>query len=145
MKKTPGHIIILHMCTINDNHIMYGSWDIEHNIQIFCHFGPYFALLPPITTKKSKFWKTEKKTTGDIIILHKCIKNHNHMLYCSLDMACNGCNCYFSFWVIFCPFTSLTAWKIKNLKKWKNSWRYHHFTIVYQKSWSYICYTIPEI
>ena len=24
MKKTPGGIIILHMCTINDYHIMYG-------------------------------------------------------------------------------------------------------------------------
>ena len=25
MKETPGDIIILHMCTINDNHMMYGS------------------------------------------------------------------------------------------------------------------------
>ena len=25
LKKTPGHIIILKMCTINENHIMYGS------------------------------------------------------------------------------------------------------------------------
>ena len=25
MKKTPGDIIILHLCTINDNHMMYGS------------------------------------------------------------------------------------------------------------------------
>ena len=25
MKKTPTDITILHMCTINDNHIMYGS------------------------------------------------------------------------------------------------------------------------
>ena len=25
MKKTPGDIIVLHMSTINDNHIMYGS------------------------------------------------------------------------------------------------------------------------
>ena len=25
MKKTPGDIIILHMRTINDNHMMYGS------------------------------------------------------------------------------------------------------------------------
>ena len=25
MKKTPGDIIILHKCTINDNHMMYGS------------------------------------------------------------------------------------------------------------------------
>ena len=25
MKKTPGYIIVLHKCTINDNHIVYGS------------------------------------------------------------------------------------------------------------------------
>ena len=28
-KKTPGDIIILHICTINDNHKMYGYWDME--------------------------------------------------------------------------------------------------------------------
>ena len=25
LEKTPGDIIILHMCAINDNHMMYGS------------------------------------------------------------------------------------------------------------------------
>ena len=28
MKKNPGDIIILDKCTINDNHMMYGSWDM---------------------------------------------------------------------------------------------------------------------
>ena len=46
LKKAPRDIIILHMCTINDNHTMYGSWDIKHDGQIFCHSGPFFALLP---------------------------------------------------------------------------------------------------
>ena len=32
-------------------------------------------------------------------------------------MARDGCNCYFSFWAIFCPFTSLTAQNIKMKKK----------------------------
>ena len=51
-------------------------------------------------------------------------------------MACDRCN-YFSFWTIFCFFTHLTAQKIKKFsKKWKNAWRYHHFTYVYQKLWS---------
>ena len=35
--------------------------------------------------------------------------NHDHMLYCSLDMARIGFNCYFSFWAIFYLFTSLQA------------------------------------
>ena len=102
--------------------------------RIFCHFGPFFVFLPP---KKSKLLKNEKKP-GDIIILHNCTKNHDHILYGSWDMARNICKCYFSFWVIFCPFTSLTAWKIKIKKKnEENTWTYHHFTIEHQKSWSY--------
>ena len=40
------------------------------------------------------------------------------MLYCSWDMVYDRCN-YFSFWVIFCPFTPLTARKIKIKKKKK--------------------------
>ena len=47
------------------------------------------------------------------------------------------CNCYFSFWTIFCPFTTLTAQKIKISMKKKITWRYRHFPQVYQKSWSY--------
>ena len=26
---------------------MHSSWDTDHNRHIFCHFGPFFALLPP--------------------------------------------------------------------------------------------------
>ena len=32
---------------------------------------------------------------------------------------------------------------LKILLKWKNSWRDHHFTQVYQKPWSF--YNVPEI
>ena len=38
------------------------------------------------------------------------------MIYCSWDMARDRYN-YFSFWAIFCTFTSLTAWKMKISKK----------------------------
>ena len=38
-----------------------------------------------------------KKSPGNIIILHKCIKNHDHLLYFSRDMAHEECNCYFHF------------------------------------------------
>ena len=34
--KNPRDTIILNMCTINDYHMMYGSWDTEHNRQNFC-------------------------------------------------------------------------------------------------------------
>ena len=56
MKKMPVDIIILDMCTINDDHMMYGSWDMECDRQNFlsCPFTPE----QPV---KSKFWKNGKK------------------------------------------------------------------------------------
>ena len=102
MKKTPGDIIILHKCPINDDHMIvchkwrsYVSWDINCNRQIFCHLGPFFALLPPPNSSKNenikKTRKTEKKkmkkTSGNIIILCTCTENHDHMLYCSWDIC----------------------------------------------------------
>ena len=111
LKKAPGDVIILHECTKNHDNMLYCSWGMVHDACIF-HFGPFFALLPSKQPEKSKFQKTEK-TPGDIIILHKCTKNHDHMLYCSLDIAHNRFNCYFSFWAIFYPFTSVTSQKLK--------------------------------
>ena len=46
------------------------------------------------------------------------MRYHDHMLYCLLDMvAGDGYNYYFSCWAIFCPFTHITARKIKLKKK----------------------------
>ena len=84
-KKSPRDIIILNICTINDNHMMYVSWDIEGDGQNFLSFGPFFALLPPNNPKNQNFAKMEI-TPGDIIILHKCAINDNHMMCGSWDM-----------------------------------------------------------
>ena len=54
----------------------------------------------PLTAQKMKISKMEKKP-GDIIILHKCTKTPDHRLYCSWDMVCDGCNCYFYFGLYF--------------------------------------------
>ena len=70
-KKTLGDIIILHLCITNDDHMMYGSWDIKHDRRIFCHFGLCFALLPPLQPRKSKFWKKWKNSWST--------KNENHI------------------------------------------------------------------
>ena len=116
-KITPEDVIILHRCTINDNHMMYGSWDIERDGQNFLSFWTIFALLPLEQPEKSKFWKNKKKL-GDIVILHMCTINDNHMMHGSWDMETDEKN-VLSFWTIFCSFTPLTTWKINILKKWK--------------------------
>ena len=59
-------------------------------------------------------------------------------------MAHDVCNYYFSLWAILCPFTPITAQKTKISENEKSTWRYHHFTQMYQKSWSY-WQTVPEI
>ena len=49
-------------------------------------------------------------------------QNHDHMLYCSWDMASDECN-YLLFWAFICPFTPpppLTVEKIKIYEKWKS-------------------------
>ena len=105
--------------------------------RMFCHLGQLFAHLPLKNLKNQNFEKM-KKMPGDIIILHKCTKNQVHTLYYSWHMVSDRCNCYFLFWTIFCPFTPLTARKMKISKKWKKkSMEISSFTQVYQKSWSY--------
>ena len=117
------------------DHMLYFSWDMARDgCKCYFSFWVIFCPFTPLTAWKIKISKKMKKTPGDIIILHNYIKNHDHMLYCSWDMAHDGCN-YFSFWAIFCPFTLLTAQKIKIKKNKKNAWRYHHFTHMNQKLW----------
>ena len=115
------------------------------------YFLPFYPP-PPLTVWKMKISIKQKKALGHIIILHKCTKNHDHMLYCSSDMAHDTCNCYFSFWASFCPFIPLTDQKIKisREKKKKKTWyiitlhmctwfiheilsfyTYHHFIHIY--------------
>ena len=65
------------------------------------------------------------------------------MLYYSWDMVRDRCN-YFSLWVIFYHFTSLTAQRIKILKKWK---KYLEISSLYTSvpKIIIICYSVLEI
>ena len=112
---------------------------------IFCHFRQFFAILSfccfvPLLTPKIKIWKKCKKTPGDIILLHMCSINQDHMhpwymMYGSWDMKFNIQN-YFVILGIFLSFYPLNSPKNKNIKNEKNPSRYHYFTQVYEKSWS---------
>ena len=62
MKKPPGGIIILHKCSINNNHMMYGSWDMECDRQNFLSFWTAFCTFTPLTTQKIKILKNWKKS-----------------------------------------------------------------------------------
>ena len=81
MKKTPGDITfytsvpkIMIIC-----YTVPKIWCVM-DVNVIFHFGLFFALLPPNSPKNQNFIKV-KKMPRDIIILHKCTKNHDHMLY----------------------------------------------------------------
>ena len=95
MKKTSRDIIILHICTINDSHMMHVSGDIECNGQNFLSFWSVFCFFTPLTTQKNKVLKKMEKLPGDIIILHRCNINDNHMMYGSCDTKRVRIFCHF--------------------------------------------------
>ena len=49
--------------------------------RILCHFGPFFALLHPLTTQKIKIMKKRKKHLENYIILQMFPINDYNMMY----------------------------------------------------------------
>ena len=99
IRKSPWDIIISHMCIINDNHVMYGSWDMEHN-SFFYHFRPLY----PTNNQKNYNFKKMKETPGEH---HFKVMYHKWWSY-DLQFLRYGVwpTEFLSFWIIFCPFTS---------------------------------------
>ena len=73
--------------------------------EFFVIFGHFLPFCPTNNPRNQNFEKMKRKP-GDTIILHKCTKNHDHLLYTVPEI-----------WHVthefFWPFTPLTAWKIK--------------------------------
>ena len=110
---------------------MHGSWDMEHNRQKFLSFWNAFCPFTSLWTQKIKILKKRKKCL-EILSLWTCVP-YLKIILCMVSeiwsvMERNFCH----FRIFFCPFTPLTTWKIKHLKKWKNTWSYYHFTHVDQ-------------
>ena len=61
VKRVSGDVIILHKWTIDDNHMMYGSWDMKCNKQNVLSSWAIFCLFISITTRKIKILKKWKK------------------------------------------------------------------------------------
>ena len=68
MNKFAGDIIILHMCTKDHSHMVYGSWDTDKFfLSFWAIFSPFTC---PLMIPKIKILKKMKKMTGDIIVLY---------------------------------------------------------------------------
>ena len=106
--------------------------------KIFHHFGSFFALLPHNDPENETFEKI-KKLLADIIILHMCTINDNHIMYGSWDMECHGQDFFFIL-DHFCPFTyPSNNPKINIFKKWKKVWIYHHNNNLLFFTWWQAC------
>ena len=61
MKQIPEDITTLHKWTTNYNHMMYGSWDMEHGKYIYFFILDHFFPFSPIKTQKIKILSKLKK------------------------------------------------------------------------------------
>ena len=88
--------------------------------RIFCHFGPFSALLPPPTphppNPENQNFENKMKKCLKILSFCTCMStiNEDHMIYGSWNIKCDRQE-FLSFWAIFCPFSTLTTQKIKFL------------------------------
>ena len=57
------------MCTINDNHMMYGTSDMECKGHNFLTFWTFFCPFTQLWTQKIKILKKVEKNPEDLIIL----------------------------------------------------------------------------
>ena len=102
---------------------------------IFCHFRPFFALLPHYWPQKLKFGKNVKNTWRYYPFTHVHHKSRSYDVWFLRYKVQRT-----EFFVIlghFYPLTLLTTQKIKIWKNEKNSWRYYHFKHEYHKWKSY--------
>ena len=72
--------MILHMWTIDGKHVMYRSWEMEHDIHYFLSFRVIFYPFTQVTIQIIKILKKWKNIPGDIN-LHRCNVYENHMMH----------------------------------------------------------------
>ena len=115
---------------MGQNHIHVSK--VRHTSEFL--FSIYWWILK---NQKNQTFEKMKTFAGDIIILHMCTKNHNHMRYSSWDTKWDGIFCHFGPYFAFLTPSPPKPNNLQNqnLKKnEKNIYRCHHFKLVLQKN-----------
>ena len=102
-----------------------------------CYFLPFY----PTNYLKNQNFEKMKKMPEDIIILHLCKANVNHMLYGSWNVKHNRNNFFVNLGHFFTLYTNNQ--KIKILKNWKKCLEISSFYTSVPKI-IIIFYTVPE-
>ena len=126
-----------HFTQVHHKWQSYDAWIPRHPVQQnLLSFWAFFCPFTQLTTQKIRILKNEKNNQR---YHHFTQAHHKWQSYdvWFLRYKAQLTEFVLSFWAIFSPLTSLTTQKITILKKMKKkNYRYHHFTHVYQKSWS---------
>ena len=131
LKWTKNHVHTLYC-------LRYGLWRMQ---LLFFILGYFLVFYSPSSPKNENFKKMKKHLK--ISSFNASVPKIMIMLYCFWD---NGMwRMYLLFFILgYCLFTPSPSPLPSQPKKWnfqkneKKLWRYHHFTWVHQKSWSYV-------
>ena len=120
------------MCTINQDHMMYGSWAITCKGQsFFVSVGHFLPFDPPNNPKNQNSGKIKKTLE---ISFYTCVPQ--------MTIERDRHN-FLPFYAIFCLLSLYQPKKWKFEKNEKNTWKYHHlhkFTKI-----MIMCNTVSEI
>ena len=133
--KNSGDIIILHMYTINANHMMYSSWDMKRDGLNFWSFWTVFWHFTSLTTRKIKILKNWKQHL-EISLFYTSATKIMIICYTVPEIWCVTDVIIFYFGPFF-ALLPLTGQKIKILKKFIKSLEISSFHTKVPKSRSY--------
>ena len=135
---------IYNSCAINDNHMVYGSWDTERDGQNFLSFWTAFCTFTHLTTQKIKILKKWKNAW-------RYYFTHVYLKWQSYDVWLLKYEAWWTFFFchsgpFFLPFyhLPLTTQQIKISKNWKKILMVSSFYICEPKIRSRWC-MVPEI
>ena len=118
------------MRTINQDHIMYGSWDIKPKGQSFLSFWSIFSALNLLATPEIKILKKKNITWRyyHFTLMYQQWRSYDVSF---LRYQVQQTKCFVILGHVL-PFEPPNNPRNKNKKK-KKTWRYYHFTVIYQQ------------
>ena len=150
MKKVPRDIIILNLCTTSgDGGMVPGDIESEKTFLSFWATFCTFAFTSLIKWKINQNFENMKKMPVKISSFYTstCVPQMT-IIRCSVPEIWSATDVISEFFVIsvdyFLPFSVLPP-TTQKIKKWKNDWRYYHFTHGYYKWKSYDSSNIDEV
>ena len=117
VKKT-GDIILLHICTINKDHMIYGSWDIKAQWTEFLVILGYFLPIDPLNLKNQNFEKMKKSL--QILSFYTCVQQTTIMWCMVLEKWSTEGKIFCHFRLVFALLPPTNP-ENQNLKKWENT------------------------